>query len=213
MTTVRKQYASEVIADGSGRRLTFKISTGALDRDRDRIDPAGWDISAYLKNPVVCWAHKYDELPIAKCVDLRAAPDALRATAEFATHELAENVFQLYKGGFLSAVSVGFIPIEQEPNADGGHDITRAELLEFSGVAVPSNEEALLIAAAKGLALEVVPEGDVQDALAGLLAPFDDPVERLLLSLRDEKIQAAFLDRIGGEVERVVRVARGRLPD
>jgi len=207
--TERKQYTSEVVADGSGRRLTFKVSTGALDRDRDRIDPAGWDVSAYLKNPVVLWAHKYDELPIAKCVELRALPDALRATAEFATHELAEDVFQLYKGGFASAVSVGFIPIDQEPNEAGGHDVRRAELLEFSCVPVPSNPEALMIATAKGLARD----GDVAAALRAFLAPFDDPIDRLLRSLRDPKVEAAFLDRIDGQLERAVRVARGQLPD
>ncbi len=149
--TLHKQYVVDVKTDGASRRLTFKLSTGTLDRDRDRIAPEGWDLTQYLKNPVVLWAHDYRSLPIAKTVDIRAGGDALRATAEFATHEFAEDVFQLYRGGFLSAVSVGFVPIEQEANAEGGHNIVRAELLEFSGVPVPSNPEALLIAEAKRL--------------------------------------------------------------
>ncbi len=201
MTAIRKQYPCEVKADGADRRITFKISTGALDRDHDRIDPNGWDVSAYLKNPVVLWAHKYDALPVAKAVAVRAGGGALWATAEFAGHELAEDVFQLYKGGFASAVSVGFIPKAQEPNEYGGHDITAAELLEFSCVPVPSNAEALMIAAAKGLALDRQAAGSGEakgviayrrTPLAPESTPWDAAAEIRAANVEDLRIMCAW---------------------
>jgi seryl-tRNA synthetase len=42
----------------------------------------------------------------------------------------------------LNAVSVGFIPLEWTENKDG-YDITKWELLEFSAVAVPANQDAI----------------------------------------------------------------------
>jgi hypothetical protein len=42
----------------------------------------------------------------------------------------------------LNAVSVGFIPIEWTETKDG-YDITKWELLEFSAVAVPANQDAI----------------------------------------------------------------------
>ena len=211
--TTRKQYAADVRAAAGDRRLLFTISTGALDRDRDRIDPTGWDVSAYLKNPVVLWAHKYDGLPIAKAVDIRATPDALRAVAEFATHQLADDVFQLYEGGFLSAVSVGFIAGTRAPNADGGFDIASAELLEFSCVPVPANPEALIAAAAKGLRLDPAPvapiDGDELDALCRALG-LEVPTPELF---DDVVLAAAVRGTIDEIFERALRRRTGRLPE
>ena len=42
----------------------------------------------------------------------------------------------------LNAVSVGFIPLEWTEN-QRGYDITKWELLEFSAVAVPANQDAI----------------------------------------------------------------------
>jgi phage head maturation protease len=43
----------------------------------------------------------------------------------------------------LNAVSVGFIPKEASPLEEGGMEITEWELLEFSAVSVPANQDAL----------------------------------------------------------------------
>ena len=36
--------------------MRFVISTGAVDRDGDTIDPKGWDLTAYRRNPTVLLA-------------------------------------------------------------------------------------------------------------------------------------------------------------
>ena len=45
---------------GSGKEedgFPWVFSTFDLDRDEERIDPDGWDLKHYQKNPVILWAH------------------------------------------------------------------------------------------------------------------------------------------------------------
>src|SRR5215218_5839298 len=97
------------------RVVRFTISTGAVDRDGDTIDPRGWRLEHYQRNPVVLWQHDHKVPAIARMVRIAVEgnPPALVADAEFAPadiHPFAEQVFQLVKAGFLTATSVGFQP-------------------------------------------------------------------------------------------------------
>lgn len=146
----KQASAVESVSD-TDRRVRFCISTNDVDRDNDTIDQSGWDLSNYMRSPVVLWAHSHHDLPIAKCVMLGVENGKLMATAEFATHAFAETVYQLVKGGFLSATSVGFRTLEYVRNEQrNGIDFKRMELLEFSVVPVPANQHALIAAAADG---------------------------------------------------------------
>ena len=49
---LRKQFISDVEVQDD-RSVKFIITTGAADREKDVIDPDGWEIGNYLKNPVV----------------------------------------------------------------------------------------------------------------------------------------------------------------
>lgn len=138
------------------RIITFVLSTESKDRDGDIIKAEGWVLDNYLKNPVVLFAHKYDELPVAKALRVWVENGQLKATAKFATEKenpLAENVYQLYKNGYMNAVSVGFVPIEYEETVSG-YNYLKQELLEFSCVPVPANPEALISLAVKSLKKE-----------------------------------------------------------
>lgn len=91
-------------------------------------------------------------------------PPALVQKVEFAdaaTYPFADTVFNLYKGGFLRAVSVGFMPLEhpraiRDENNDHvtGWEFTNQELLELSAVPVPANPEAVARAVSKGFGTE-----------------------------------------------------------
>ena len=143
------------------RTLRFTISTGAIDRDMDQVDVAGWDLSNYAKNPVVLWAHRADELPIGKAIDIGSDGNRLFSAVRFlpdkqygAASDFAAIVHGLAKDGFLSATSVGFRPIKwdfsEDPERSGatdyfpGIDFHTQELVELSLVSVPSNPEALI---------------------------------------------------------------------
>src|SRR5260221_901907 len=80
---------------------------------------------------------------------------------------LAKLAYGLYKGGFLNAVSVGFIPIRWEDgNAEAGYrrKYLEQELLEVSAVCIPANPDAL----ACGLRAGAIKKSDVEE-LVGLL--------------------------------------------
>jgi len=141
---IRKQFADTEVRPVRGRVRRFTISTGAVDRDGDTINPAGWRLDNYRNNPTVLWAHDYSQLPLAKAVDIRVEGQALIADAEFADHDFANTVLRLVDGGFLRATSVGFKPEKAIRNDQrGGTDFIEQELLEFSIVPVPANPEAV----------------------------------------------------------------------
>ena len=65
------------------RVVRFVISTGAVDRDGDTIDPKGWDLTAYRRNPTVLWQHDHKIPAIARMVHIAVEgnPPALVASA------------------------------------------------------------------------------------------------------------------------------------
>jgi HK97 family phage prohead protease len=142
----------------SGRRIRFILSDGSIDRAGDTIDPAGWRLDNYRRNPVVQWSHQTDTLPIGRMVDIKVEGGKLIGTAEFAeasVYEFADTVYRLLKEKYLNAGSVGFYPLKyaftEDPGRRGGIDFLEQELLEFSICAVPCNSNALVQARAKGL--------------------------------------------------------------
>lgn len=146
---LRKQFETEVEVQDD-RSVKFIITTGDADRENDMIDPSGWDLSSYLKNPVVMFAHDYNSLPVARTTSLSNENGKLVAIAEFATYDLnplADQVFQMLKQGFLKGASVGFRPVTFSYNEKrGGVDFAQQELLEFSVVPIPANASALMAA-------------------------------------------------------------------
>lgn len=157
---LRKQMVAPIEAiGGDDRCLRFTISTGIVDRERDTIAVAGWDLSNFLRNPVVLWGHDAAALPIGRAFDVGIEGDALKATVRFIPTDtpergqFAEAVYRLARQGFLGATSVGFRPLkwafteDQERGADDwfpGIDFQQQELVEFSVVTVPANPDALL---------------------------------------------------------------------
>ncbi len=155
---VEKTFFAEKQIDKDARTIDFVISTNGIDRDNDRIEVEGWDIDNYLKNPVVLWAHDSGSLPVGKSVRTILENGKLRSTAKFCEkdyHPFADTVFQLYLGGFLNAVSVGFKPKEytfaEDEERPYGMNFLKQELLEYSCVPIPSNPEALIQARSKGI--------------------------------------------------------------
>lgn len=149
----------ELDADSGMHDIEFIISTGALDRENDILEPDGWDLEAYQENPVVLWSHDYSIPPIAKSVAIGQKDGKLVSVNRFTppdVNPLGATVYRLVAGGFLRAASVGFRPIEFVFNEDHkGYDFKRQELLEHSVVSVPANPEAL--AAAKSVGIDLDP--------------------------------------------------------
>ena len=148
------------------RAITFTISTAGRDRDGDIISQDGWNLKTFFENPVVLWSHDPSdpENIMARAEDTKVINGKLISTAVFLEREVnakADMVYQLYKGGFLSATSVGFVPTEMEliegdKAGEIGFKFLKQNLLEYSAVAIPSNPEALIHARSMDLDLNPV---------------------------------------------------------
>lgn len=148
----------EDVVDLGDRRIRFVMSASTPDRDKDVISADGWELDNFRKNPVAPWAHDSRGLPVGRWEDVGPVDGKLMGTLEFApaeVHPFAETVYQLYRHGFLKAVSVGFRPIKWSRNEErGGIDFDQQELLETSPVPIPAHPQALVAASAEGIDLE-----------------------------------------------------------
>lgn len=115
-------------------------SSESVDRDGDVLVASGWQLEKYKSNPVLLWSHNPFIPPIGKVTNIAVEGTQLKFDAQFAIeeNELAKQVFDLMKGGYINTFSVGYIPIAQD--ADG--KTTSMELLEISAVAIPANPDA-----------------------------------------------------------------------
>jgi len=149
--------ADPEVAQDDSRTVRFIFSDGTVDRSGDSINPDGWQVDSFMKNPVALWAHDSTSMPIGRASNISVSGGKLRGDIEFMPreiNELADNVYQAVKGGWLKAVSVGFVPLNwsysKEKDRPFGIDFNKQELLEVSVCPVPCNPNALQEAKAAG---------------------------------------------------------------
>lgn len=185
------------------REITFVISSATRDRDGDVIMQNGWNVDHYVKNPVVLWAHDPSQPPIARAKSIRVADNKLISTAVFPdreTYEFGDTVFRLYKGGFLSAVSVGFTPTELElmegpTPGDIGFRFMKQELHEYSAVPIPSNPEALVLARSHKINVNPMKEWIERTLDEGSAGNLDDLLQKSFIALNG-KLHPSLQDMI-----------------
>jgi hypothetical protein len=180
-STPSSDSASSAQAPASACILDFTSSDDTLDRFGEIIVASGWQLANYQRNPVFQNAHQYGDviftLGRALITEIRSSPSTLgsgRSTClyqriQFATdvNPMARIAYGLYKGKFLNAVSVGFIPVRWEnggPDAGYRRKYLEQELLEVSAVAIPANPNALAL----GLKSGAVDKSDLRE-LTGLI--------------------------------------------
>ncbi len=155
MDLIRKTYQAETKQlEGEDRILIVKISTSNPDRSQDVVMPSGMMIDNYLRNPVVAAFHRYDKPSIGKTLEIQKTDDGVVAKVQFTpkgVSKTADQLYELYKGGFMNAWSIGFMPKKWSDRPDGGREFQEWELLEYSAVLVPDNPEALTLLRAKGV--------------------------------------------------------------
>jgi HK97 family phage prohead protease len=162
---------SEVLED---RVIRFKGTDETVDRVGDVMTGEGWEVDNYKKNPIFLWAHNYEGLPVGRTVGLSydEKDKAWMFDVKFATHDeypFADTVYKLYKGHYLNAVSVGFLPKEVEAGKEkDARKILKKELLELSGCPVPCNPNALQMSFRKAVGDKTVNEQEYLELLESL---------------------------------------------
>lgn len=141
------------------RVRTYTITADSVDRYGDIVRSAGLDITNYLKNPVVQFAHDYSRLPVGNSIKIWKGAGFTKAMALFFddrvdTSGFADMIFRFVNANALRACSIGFGPKSYNTPTDPeeraklglgpwGVEYTKSELLEFSAVPVPAHPDAL----------------------------------------------------------------------
>lgn len=137
------EYRTTVSA---GDGLTFVISDGSLDRHGTRINPNGWKLSSFNKNPIALFGHD-SSFPIGTWSAVKADGGRLIGVLKLAakgTSERIDELINLVEQGVLRAVSVGFSVLKYGEPGKSDFDFEEQELFEVSLVSVPSNPNALM---------------------------------------------------------------------
>ena len=138
--------------DGERQVFSFVASTSSPDRYGDIVGQ-NWDLSKFRNNPVILLNHNANQLPIGRG-EVDVIDGKLMVDVEFDMGDpMAAEVARKVREGFISAVSVGFNPIESTPRSmlpkdspyygKRGQYFESAELLEVSVVTIPANGEAV----------------------------------------------------------------------
>lgn len=199
-----KVFTPEIkrIEEGGQTYYDVMISTESVDRDGDIVEAAGAIVTNYLKNPVVLWGHDYrsPESIVGTTTDLEKIPGhGIRSRLQFVPEGVnprADLVRGLWDGGFLNAASIGFDPKQYEPlGGDGpagesyatGYRFSQWELLEWSIVSIPANQDALRLAA-KELGIKLDPGKAINDNFEQLdredLAIISGELQKLIKKIR-----------------------------
>jgi len=147
------------------RTLVAYASTKTADVYREVILPTAFVLDRYRKNPVVPWSHDYRIPPVARALWVKPDSFGLLFKPQFARTQFADDIYNLYKDGFLNGFSVGYLELEQVRSGEEGFkelvekwelegeiDLinTKVELWEISACVLPANEDALVQAAKEG---------------------------------------------------------------
>lgn len=127
------------------------FSTANEDRHGDVV-LQNWDLKNFQANPVILNSHNYYDATevIGRAIDIRVEDNKLQGKIEFAVNAnpKAKIIYELYKGKFMKAFSVGFLVKKWN---DLGQMLEN-ELLEISAVSIPAN--AFALAKAKGIEVD-----------------------------------------------------------
>jgi len=155
--------AIQAKAGEPGAPHLWVMSDFSQDRDKERIDPAGWQLKNYKKNPIVLWSHLWWEPAIGLSSGVHVRDNGkgekeLVGRVKFDTEGAdpqAMLIASKVANGIIRTGSVGFQPLkvefvegdEDKAKGDGTRLIHRKqELMEFSACNVPSNVNAMIVA-------------------------------------------------------------------
>ncbi len=219
-----KVSAGEMLdVDKGERTIKSKITSDRVDSDQEVVITSGLKLERFHKNPVVLFMHDPYTV-VGKSLWQKIGKNSIVASTRFAQTELAEDVFQLYAGGFLKGWSIGMEwqsierrdlkpgDLKKRPDWAGARSvITSAEIIEYSAVSIPANPDALNRAYAKGMFktarpwIELDIEGESEQDLERRVQ-----VLRKVVPIRLVRRKVFSVGDVSRRIDRELRLACGR---
>lgn len=143
------------------------LSTPDVDREGESVKPGAFN--PLPKSIPIHFSHDF----ISGAAPIGAGEpfydgDTLKVRGRFAPTPRAQEMRSLVNGGFITAMSAGFIRTDKGRSKD----ITSGDLIEGSLTATPINSRALVLAS-KSLAAEQEPPAEYLEALKALIAALE----------------------------------------
>lgn len=189
MSIITKTFAAEIKTEGEGigpNQFLSTISAPTLDRDGEIVDSMAFaPLPARIPVDI---DHTMRVLDVVGSGPPTYLPDgSMQILGDWADTDTAQTVRSLVKGGHVNSMSITFRAAQREIDQnDGLPHIRKGELLNVAFVVIPSNREAVVMAAkAAGIGADTVE----LDAVEGLRAD----VQRLAAELDELKATVAEL--------------------
>jgi len=213
LTTKYKELIPlEKEVNDSDRTIVHYISTADKDRTNEVINPSVIVDSNYKKNPVVLFSHNYDWV-IGKSLwgKVDSTGYGYLSKTQFAKTPLADEIFNLYKDGFLNSWSIGYRELEPGNYLDDGtYSYNSIELLEYSSVSVPANPGALNLSFVKGLKSDELKEHYMSDYILNEMESKINELSKEIDSLKQNDIQN-IIETYKAETEKRISEIAGEL--
>ncbi|HEX4119977.1 MAG TPA: phage major capsid protein [Verrucomicrobiae bacterium] len=117
MNTIRREIHPQIkVLDADAGIVEYVASDETVDCYREVIMASGWKFDRFARNAPFVDSHQYDSIEnlLGKVIDFQVQGNKLVETVKWAidvpSNELAQKGFAMTQGGYLKAVSVGFLP-------------------------------------------------------------------------------------------------------
>ncbi|MCQ2202405.1 MAG: HK97 family phage prohead protease [Bacteroidales bacterium] len=130
--------------------INFVMADEEVNRKKWRLLLSGLNLENFLKNPIAIRQHDTWSVPVGRWENVRVEKGQLLGTLVFDKNdEEAVKLYWKYKDGFMNAVSIHIVPIEESEDeslllpGQKYPTIVKSELLEVSVVTLPGNANAV----------------------------------------------------------------------
>jgi len=150
MKTFYSDYKSEIVnkIDTGKRSIIHVITTGDKNRLDQVVNPQGWNNQADFKaNPIVLFNHgggffgdaSSHIFSIGTSEWQEVKTNHIEAKTNFASTDLANDIFNLNVEKVLNSWSIGFNPVGEPKFMNNALYIDKWDMLEYSSVYIPAN--------------------------------------------------------------------------
>jgi hypothetical protein len=137
--------------------IPFIICDNTVNRYGWRLLVEGIDTEGFVKNPVCCVMHETWGVPVGKWKSLTVDNGVFKGVVEFDRNDdEAIKLYWKYKDGYMNAVSLNVLAIEESSDAkyllpgQQRETLIKSELLEISLVTIPGQKNAVRLSSPKG---------------------------------------------------------------